>query len=104
MLAKFGHQPTGPVGRRVVAASDGSAFYAAGPGGIVRIDPKTLAVTSRLLEGSAVESMAVMPDGTTIYALLAAGGRIVKLDATTGEVLGQVPSGGYDRLVAIVPY
>jgi hypothetical protein len=97
VLAKFGHQPTGPVGRRVVAASDGSAFYAAGPGGIVRIDPKTLAVTSRLLEGSAVESMAVMPDGTTIYALLAAGGRIVKLDATTGEVLGQVPSGGYDR-------
>lgn len=104
VLAKFGHQPTGPVGRRVVAASDGSAFYAAGPGGIVRIDPKTLAVTSRLLEGSAVESMAVTPDGTTIYALLAAGGRIVKIDTKTGEVLGRVPSGGYDRLVAIVPY
>ena len=59
---------------------------------------------SALLEGSAVESMAVMPDGTTIYALLAAGGRIVKVDATTGEVLGQVPSSGFDRLVAIVPY
>ena len=61
-------------------------------------------MTSRLLEGSAVESMAVMPDGTTIYALMADGGRIVKLDATTGEVLGEVPGGGYDRLVAIVPY
>ncbi len=104
VLGKFGHQPTGPVGRRVVAAADGSAFYAAGPGGIVRIDPKTLAVTSRFLEGSAVESMAVTPDGGTVYALMAAGGRIVKLDAESGEVLGEVPGSGYDRLVAIVPY
>jgi hypothetical protein len=104
VLAKFGHQPTGPVGRRVVGAPDGSAFYAAGPGGIVRIDPKTLAVTSRFLEGSAMDSIAVTPDGGTIYALMGAGGRIVKIDAVSGEILGRVPSDGYDRLVAIVPY
>jgi hypothetical protein len=103
-LAKFGHQPTGPVGRRVVATADGSSFYAAGPGGIVRLDPKTLGVTSRFVEGSAVESMAVTPDGGTIYALMAPGGRIMKLDAESGKVLGEVPSSGYDRLVAIVPY
>lgn len=104
VLAKFGHQPTGPVGRRVVAAPDGSAFYAAGPGGIVRLDPKSLGVTSRFLEGSSVESMAVTPDGGTIYALMAAGGRIVKLDAASGKLLGRTPSDGYDRLVAIAPW
>ena len=103
-LAKFGHQPSGPVGRRVVAAPDGAAIYAAGPGGIVRIDPSDLHVTGRFVEGAAVDAMAVTPDGATIYALMSAGGRIVKLDARSGEILGRVPSDGFDRLVAIVPY
>ena len=44
------------------------------------------------------------PDGGTIYALMSAGGRIVKLDAASGKVVGRVPSDGFDRLVAIVPY
>lgn len=104
VLAKFGHQPTGPVGRRVMAAPDGSSVYAAGPGGIVRIDPTDLRVTARFLEGAAVEAMAVTPDGGTLYALLAKDGRIMKLDADSGEILGRVPSDGFDRLVAIVPY
>ena len=73
-LAKFGHQPSGPVGRRVVAAPDGSAVYAAGPGGIVSIDPNDLHVTARFLEGTGVEAIAVTPDGGTIYALMAAEG------------------------------
>lgn len=103
-LAKFGHQPSGPVGRRVVAAPDGSAVYAAGPGGIVSIDPNDLHVTARFLEGTGVEAIAVTPDGGTIYTLLTAKGRIVELDAASGEILGRVPSDGFDRLVAIVPY
>ena len=48
--------------------------------------------------------MAVTPDGATIYALMSAGGRIVKLDARSGDIIGRVPGDGYDRLVAIVPY
>ncbi len=104
VLAKFGHQATGPVGRRVVAAPDGSSVFAAGPGGIVRIDPSSLQVIGRFLEGQAVDAMAVTPDGQTVYALMSAGGRIVKLDGATGTVLGHVPSDGFDRLVAIVPY
>jgi hypothetical protein len=103
-LAKFGHQPSGPVGRRVVTAPDGATIYAAGPGGIVRIDPTDLGVTGRFLDGTAVDAMAVTPDGATIYALLADKGRIVKLDAVNGEILGRVPSDGFNRLVAIVPY
>ncbi len=62
-LAKFGHAAVGPVGRRLVAAPDGSALYAAGSGGIVRLDAADLAVTGRFLEGTAVEAMAVTPDG-----------------------------------------
>ncbi len=104
VLAKFGHQATGPVGRRVVAAPDGTSIYAAGRGGIVRIDPRDLGVTGRFVEGQAVDAMAVTPDGSTVFALMSAGGGILKLDAGSGEVLGRVPSDGFDRLVAIVPY
>ena len=94
----------GPVGRRLVAAPDGSALYAAGSGGIVRLDAADLAVTGHFLEGTAVEAMAVTPDGASIYALVGAGGRIVKLDADSGAVVGQVPGDGFDRLVAVAPW
>ena len=48
--------------------------------------------------------MAVTLDGGTIYALIHAGGRIVRLDAETGRIVGEVPGGGYDRLAAVVPW
>ena len=44
------------------------------------------------------------PDGSAIYALLHAGGRIVRLDAASGRVTGEVPGSGYDRLAAVVPW
>jgi DNA-binding beta-propeller fold protein YncE len=103
-LAKFGHTAAGPVGRRVVASSDGSAIFAAGPGGIVRIATADLAVTGRFLEGQGVDAIAVTADGTALYALLETGGRIVKLDAVSGAALGEVAGSGFDRLVAIIPW
>jgi hypothetical protein len=103
-LAKFGHQAVGPVGRRVVASPSGTVAYAAGAGGIVRIATADLAVTGRFLEGAAVDGMAVTPDGSAIFALLHGDGRIVKLDAMSGRIIGQVPGVGYDRLVAVVPW
>ena len=103
-LAKFGHQAGGVVGRRIVASPLGSVIYAAGPGGIVALDTSDLSLTARFLEGVAVDAMAVTPDGGAIYALLHAGGRIVRLDAATGRVTGEVPGSGYDRLAAVVPW
>ena len=103
-LAKFGHQEGGPVGRRVVASPDGSTLYAAGAGGIVRIETGHLTVTGRLAEGAAIDALALTPDGSTLFALLHADGRIVKLDAASGTVVGQVPGDGFDRLVAVVPW
>ncbi|MEO8437669.1 MAG: hypothetical protein ABI562_04360 [Chloroflexota bacterium] len=103
-LAKFGHQPGGPVGRRVVVSPLGSAIYAAGSGGIVRLDLADLSVSGRFLEGVAVDAMAVTPDGGAIYALVHSGGRIVQLDPASGRIVGQVPGEGYDRLVAVVPW
>jgi hypothetical protein len=102
-LAKFGHQDSGPVGRRAVVSPDGASLYAAGSGGIVRLETGRLTVTETLLPGTAVEGLALTPDGSTLYALLGTG-RIVKLDAATGEVLGEVDGEGYDRLVAVVPW
>jgi hypothetical protein len=48
--------------------------------------------------------VAVTIDGRTIYALIQAGGRIVRLDAATGRIAGEVPGSGYDRLAAVVPW
>ena len=103
-LAKFGHEAGGPVGRRAVVSEDGSTLYAAGSGGIVRIGTADLGATKTLLEGSAVDALALTPDGGTLYALVHQGGRIVALDTASGEVTGQVPGDGYDRLVAVVPW
>ena len=103
-LAKFGHGDAGSVGRRVVAAPDGSAVFAAGARGIVRIDTADLAVTSRSLEGIAVDAIAITPDGKTVYALVHQDGRIAQIDAATGEVLGWAAGEGYDRLVGVVPW
>jgi DNA-binding beta-propeller fold protein YncE len=103
-LAKFGHEPGGPAGRRVVVSPDGASLYAAGSGGIVRIATANLQVATTLLEGSAVEALALTPDGGTLYALLHQGGRIVELDAASGAQIGRVPGDGYERLVAAVPW
>jgi hypothetical protein len=102
-LAKFGHQEGGAVGRRAVASPDGSTLYAAGASGIVRLETRQLTVTAQVLAGVAVDALALTPDGAILYALQA-DGRIVKLDATSGEILGQVPGQGFDRLVAVVPW
>lgn len=103
-LAKFGHEPSGPVGRRAVVSADGSTLFAAGSGGIVRVATDDLTSSATLLAGSAVDALALTPDGATLYALLHQGGQIVALDASTGEVDGQVPGGGFDTLVAVVPW
>src|SRR4029079_6957246 len=76
-LTKFGHQPTGPAGRRVVVASDGRAVYAAGANGIVRLSGDDLGVTGWLASGTAIDALAVTPDGRTIYALTRSDGRIL---------------------------
>jgi hypothetical protein len=102
-LAKFGHVDGGPVGRRVVASPDGSAVFAAGTDGVLRLKPD-LSVDTTLVAGSTVSSIGLLPDGRTLYALLADGGRVVAVDAATGARIGEVPGGGYDRLVAVVPW
>jgi hypothetical protein len=103
-LAKFGHDVGGEVGRRIVASPDGSLIYAAGAGGIVSLATSDLSLKGRLLEGVPVDAMAVTVDGGTIYALIHAGGRIVRLEAGSGRIVGEVPGDGYDRLAAVVPW
>lgn len=103
-LVKFGHIAAGAVGRRVVATPDGSAVFAAGARGIVRIETADLAVSHRSLQGGAIDAVAITPDGTTVYALVRDGGRIARIDAATGEVVGWAAGEGYDRLVGVVPW
>ena len=99
-LAKFGHAELDPAGRRVVASGNGQAVFAAGAGGIVRLEAERLTVVGQFLDGTAVEALALTDDGRSMYALIA-DGRILRLDAESGEVLSQVPGGPYDRLVAM---
>ena len=102
-LAKFGHPEAGPVGRRVVVTPDGSAVFAAGATGIVRIALDDLGVSARMLEDEVIDALALAPDGSTLFALRHADGRIVELDVGSGRILGPVPGDGFDRLVAVVP-
>jgi hypothetical protein len=103
-LAKFGHIDLGPAGRRVIAAADGASVFAAGEGGVVRIGAAKLDVQQRYLPATAVDSLALTPDGRTLFALTATGGRIARLDAATGEIEGWVGDGGFDRLLGAAPY
>lgn len=103
-LAKFGHQDTGPVGRRVVVTPDGATIYAAGAGGIVRIQADDLTLIGHVLEGAAVDALAMTPDGAFLYALLPGQERIARIDLVSGQIAGYVPGDGFDRLVAIVPW
>ena len=102
VLAKFGHDETGPVGRRLVAAPDGTLLFAAGADGITAIRTADLAATRHDLAGSAVDSLGITPDGAVLFALVR-GGTIVALDARGGRALGTVPGDGYDRLLAVSP-
>lgn len=103
-LAKFGHIDAGPVGRRVVVSPDGRTLFAAGAGGIVAIGTEGLTEAGRYLDGQAVDALGLTPDGSTLYALVRQGGRIVKIDALAGRIFGDVGQGGFDRLVGVVPW
>jgi hypothetical protein len=103
-LAKFGHGDLGPAGRRVVASPDGASVYAAGADGIVRLGTRDLDVEQRYLTGTAIDALAVTPDGSTIFALTRSGGRIARLDAASGAVDGWVGDGGFDRLLGALPW
>jgi hypothetical protein len=101
-LAKFGHVDGGPVGRRVVATTDGSFVYAAGADGVLRLK-RDLSVDGRLLTGRTVTSIGLLPDGRTLFAL-EADGTIEAVDTATGAAVGELAGGGYDRLVAVMPW
>jgi hypothetical protein len=103
VLAKFGHEAGGPTGRRVVVGPDGRTIYAAGAGGILAIDATSLRETATFELGTAIEALAITPDGGTLYALLH-DGHIARLDAATGTLVATIPGDGYDRLVAVVPW
>ncbi len=103
-LAKFGHGDLGPVGRRVVASPDGAAVFAAGAGGIVRLEARGLAVDGHYMTGTGIDALALTPDGATLFALTRSDGRIARLDASTGEVESWVGAGGFDRLLGALPW
>ena len=99
-LAKFGHEPVGPAGRSVVSP-DGRTLWAGGADGLLAVGTSDLAVRSRLIPGTAVDGIAVTPDGSTLFALLRDGGRIMALDASTGKTLGTLSGNGFDRLLGV---
>ena len=92
------------LGRRVVVAPSGGMLFAAGADGVVAVRTGDLSVARHDLIGSRVDALGLSPDGTTLFVLLHDGGRIAALDAATGAVLGFVPGGGFDRLLAVAPW
>jgi hypothetical protein len=103
VLAKFGHDEIGPVGRRLVVSPDGTLLFAASANGVTVIRTKDLVTVRQDLVGSAVDSLGISPDGRTLFALLR-DATIVASDAATGRELGAVPGQGYDRLLAVAAW
>jgi hypothetical protein len=101
VLAKFGHDPSGPLGRRAVVTPTGGSIVAGGADGLVGVRTKDLSVEWRALPGEAVGSVGLTRDGSTAFVLLGSG-RIVAVSTADGSVLGQVPGTNFDRLVAIL--
>jgi hypothetical protein len=104
VLAKFGHGDVGPVGRRLVPSPDGKLLFAAGAQGLTVITTADLSVVRTDLAGTTIDALGITPDGSTLFALLRDGGRIVAVDARTGHRLGTVSGEGYDRLLAVAPW
>jgi hypothetical protein len=101
VLAKFGHGPTAPLGRRAVTAPNGETIAAGGRAGLVGLRPDDFSVAWRALPGESIRAVGSTSDGSAAYALTGSG-RIVAISMTDGEVLGDVPDGGFDRLAAIM--
>lgn len=103
-LAKSGHESVAGAGRRVVAAPDGSAVFAAGRDGVVRIATADLTIEHRAMAGQQIDAIALTPDGKTLFALVRdGGGRVARIDASTGRILDWLDGDGYDRLVGVLP-
>jgi hypothetical protein len=87
-----------------VASPDGERLYAAGRDGLTVVATHDLTVLRHDVAGLAIDALAVTIDGTAIFGVVHGTGRIVAIDAATGDVLGMVPGDGYDRLLATAPW
>ena len=88
-LAKFGHQqdrPRRPAGRRRIRRRHDLRGRRQRHRSAVGDD---LGVTGWLARGTAIDALAVTPDGRTIYALTRSDGRILMIDAATGVALAR---------------
>jgi hypothetical protein len=101
VLAQFGNEPGGPLGRRAAVTPNGDTIVAGGRDGLVGVAVKDLSVAWRALPGEAIRGVGLAQRGTTAYVLLASG-RIVAVSTADGSVLGSVPGDDYDRLVAVL--
>jgi hypothetical protein len=101
VLAKFGNAPTAPLGRRAVTAPNGETIVAGGRTGLVGLRTDDFSVAWRALPGESIRAVGSTADGAAAYALTGSG-RIVAVAVSDGEILGDVPGGGFDRLAAIM--
>src|SRR6185436_13954483 len=90
VLAKFGHEDAGPLGRRAVVTQDGATILAGGRDGLVAVRSKDLSVAWRSLAGEKVASIALTADAATAFVLLGSG-RIVAVRTGDGSVAGTEP-------------
>lgn len=101
VLAKFGHDAGGPVGRRAVVTPSGRTIIAGGQDGLVAIATHDFSTQWHALPGTPIRAVAVSPDGATAFVLLASG-RITAVSTVDGAVIATLGSEGFDRLLAVM--
>ena len=71
-------------------STDGRTIFSLATSGIAAIDTTTLTVKARYLQGHTIPSLHLSTDGRLIYAAEPGAGKVWKLDAANGTVLGQL--------------
>jgi hypothetical protein len=76
--------------RTPALSPDGARLWLPTASGLVDIHTSDLQVHGMYLPGVGLESVALSPDGLRLYALSAEQSKIIRLDAATGAIQGQV--------------
>ncbi len=80
--------------RNALLSPDGSRLYVPGSDGLSVLNTKDLSMAAFYLPGTPVDQVALSPDGRRLYAMSGQLGRLYRLDAATGDTLGESDAGG----------
>ena len=93
-LAQLAARNSGAAGMATGGAAlspDGKTLWAAGATGLLAIDTRDFSPRGQYLADRTFESLALSPDGERVYAVDAGRNALLRIDAASGTVAGELP-------------